>query len=88
MTPYLWCEYFLTLVMIDNFTHKNLEQLSRQFCEAHHIKLKDLAQPIRLALTGVTISPPLFDVMELLGQKECLQRIANLWDWRRTHEGT
>ena len=39
------------------------------------LKLKDIAQPLRATLTGSTVSPPIFDVMETLGREECLARL-------------
>lgn len=39
------------------------------------IKLKNIAQPLRVALTGTTVSPGIFEVMELLGKERTLKRI-------------
>ncbi len=39
------------------------------------IKLGKVAQPLRAALSGTTVSPPIFDVMVILGQQETLARI-------------
>jgi glutamyl-tRNA synthetase len=41
-------------------------------------KLGDLAQPLRAALTGATVSPPIFDVMETLGRDLSLVRLAGV----------
>lgn len=41
------------------------------------LKLGQLAQPLRVALTGTTASPSLFEVMTLLGRDECLGRIED-----------
>ena len=43
--------------------------------EALGLKLVDLAQLTRLAVTGGTASPPLFDVLALLGREETLARL-------------
>ncbi|TVR96556.1 MAG: glutamate--tRNA ligase [Rhodospirillales bacterium] len=43
-------------------------------------KLRDLAQPLRAALTGRTVSPPIFDVMAVLGREESLGRLADTLD--------
>lgn len=37
----------------------------------NEVKLKDLAQPIRIALTGSAVSPSIFEVLEFLGVNEC-----------------
>ena len=40
----------------------------RVFAEAHDLKLGKVAQPLRAALTGKAVSPPVFDMMEVLGK--------------------
>jgi glutamyl-tRNA synthetase len=37
----------------------------------------DIAQPVRAALTGTNVSPPIFEVMQVLGRDETLGRIAD-----------
>jgi len=41
----------------------------------HQIKLKDLAQALRVALTGGTISPPIHETLLLLGAEEIKRRL-------------
>ncbi|WP_019014303.1 glutamate--tRNA ligase [Elioraea tepidiphila] len=53
-----------------------LEAATRAHAEARSMKLKDLAMPLRAALTGSTTSPPVFDVAAALGREETLARIA------------
>ena len=52
-----------------------LEERFRQWIEAEQLKMKDVAQPARVALTGRTASPPLFDVMAVLGKNASLARL-------------
>ncbi len=40
------------------------------------IGLKDIAQPVRVALTGGTVSPGIFEMMEILGKEETVRRLA------------
>ena len=54
-----------------------LEELVRVFCEAEGAKLGAVAQPLRAALTGKAVSPPVFDVMAALGREEALARIQD-----------
>jgi glutamyl-tRNA synthetase len=54
-----------------------LEGLVRHFAEAGGAKLGAVAQPLRAALTGKTVSPPVFDVMAALGREEALARIRD-----------
>jgi glutamyl-tRNA synthetase len=55
-----------------------LEGAFRQLAAELGVKLVDLAQPVRLALSGRTASPPLFDVMAVLGPEETLGRLRAL----------
>ena len=47
----------------------------RGFAEAQGVKLGQVAQPLRAALTGSTASPPIFEVMAVLGRDETLGRL-------------
>jgi glutamyl-tRNA synthetase len=53
----------------------SLEARTREFAEREGLKLGDIAQPLRAALTGRTASPPIFDVLAVLGREEALTRI-------------
>jgi glutamyl-tRNA synthetase len=57
------------------FTAPALEALYRELVAALDLKLVDLAQLTRLAVTGRTASPPLFDVLALLGREEVVARL-------------
>jgi glutamyl-tRNA synthetase len=52
-----------------------LEAAVKAWCEADKIELKDVAQPARVALTGRSASPGLFEVMEVLGRELSLARL-------------
>ena len=54
-----------------------LEEAARVFAESKGQKLGKVAQPLRAALTGSSVSPPIFEVMEVLGRTETLGRIAD-----------
>ncbi|EAI7263225.1 glutamate--tRNA ligase [Campylobacter lari] len=54
------------------------EELTNQFLEENNLKLKDLAQAIRIALTGSSVSPSIFEVLEFLGVQKAKLRIGNL----------
>lgn len=60
---------------LDAWTGTEAEALARALAEAEGVKLAALAQPLRAALTGRAVSPPVFDVMALLGRAESLERI-------------
>ncbi|HLJ22053.1 MAG TPA: glutamate--tRNA ligase [Stellaceae bacterium] len=54
-----------------------LEETVRHQAEASGQKLGALAQPLRAALSGSTTSPPIFEVMAVLGRDETLGRLAD-----------
>lgn len=58
--------------------HDALDKHLRAWCEAHGIKFGQAVHPVRLALTGRTASPPLFDVIYNLGKAETLARLDKL----------
>jgi glutamyl-tRNA synthetase len=53
------------------------EAAMRSFAEQNNLKLGAVAQPLRVALTGRTTSPGIFDVLAVLGRQECLARLAD-----------
>ncbi len=57
------------------FTGEALEAAYRELAAALGLKLVDLAQLTRLAVTGASASPPLFDVLSILGRDEALARL-------------
>jgi glutamyl-tRNA synthetase len=54
-----------------------LEDLARAHAETSGLKLGKVAQPLRAALSGSTVSPPIFEVLELLGREASLARITD-----------
>ena len=59
------------------WTAAALEARVRAFAEAKGEKLGKVAQPLRAALSGSTVSPPIFEVAELLGREETLGRMGD-----------
>jgi len=58
-----------------DFSRASLEALFHTMVEAHGMKMGQLAQPVRVALTGRAASPGIFEVMELLGRERTLARL-------------
>ncbi len=54
-----------------------IEQVVRAYAEETGAKLGKVAQPLRAALTGRAVSPPVFDVMHVLGRAEVLARLED-----------
>ena len=61
---------------LTDYTHDALEAAFAGILEHHGLKLKDLAQALRVALCGKPVSPPIFDTLYLLGPEEVRQRLA------------
>jgi glutamyl-tRNA synthetase len=59
-----------------DFSQAVLEQDFISFLEENQIKMKKIAQPLRIALTGKTASPGIFEIMEVLGKEKVLERLA------------
>jgi len=59
------------------WTAAALEQIVRGSAERRQLGLGKVAQPLRAALTGRTISPPVFDVMAVFGREESLARLSD-----------
>ena len=65
------------LEAVEPWTAEATEQAVRAFAERKGIKLGAVAQPLRAALTGRTTSPPIFDVLAVLGKRESLGRLRD-----------
>lgn len=67
---------FLATLADAAWTGHDLEEKARIFAEAKGLKLGQVAQPLRAALTGRTTSPPIFAMLEVLGRDESVQRLT------------
>jgi len=63
----LIARFAVCLDQVTPWSATSLEEAARGFSTTHGVKLGALAQPLRAALTGQLLSPPLFEVMEILG---------------------
>lgn len=63
------------LASTDVFSHQKLEEIFKAVTEKHGVKLKDLAQPVRVAMTGGTASPGIFELLEIVGKEKTLKRL-------------
>ncbi|MDG1287874.1 MAG: glutamate--tRNA ligase [Rickettsiales bacterium] len=57
--------------------HATLFPFAKEFAEQHDTKVGKLMAPIRVAITGSTASPSMFEVMEIIGKEESLKRLRN-----------
>ncbi|MDA8387582.1 MAG: glutamate--tRNA ligase, partial [Nitrospiraceae bacterium] len=63
------------LALTDEFNHENIEKVFRGVMERHGQKLAAVAQPVRVAVTGGTVSPGIFEVLEIMGRERVLKRL-------------
>lgn len=63
------------LSTIDSFDPDHLSPVFKAFAEEKELKMVKLAQPVRVALTGDTASPGIFEVMQTLGKEKTLERM-------------
>ncbi len=70
-------DLLLDLKGAPSFAQDQLENIFSIFLERHQIKLGKVAQPLRVALTGKTVSPGIFEIMEVMGQEMVIKRLSN-----------
>jgi glutamyl-tRNA synthetase len=70
-------EFTELLSKIDDWSVPAIDSAARAFADAKGLKLGKVAQPLRAALTGRTVSPGIFEVMVLIGKDETLARLSD-----------
>jgi glutamyl-tRNA synthetase len=69
-------EYLLPrLEAQEDYSIKAMESFFEQACKEQDTKLGNVAQPVRVAITGTMISPPIFDSLAMLGKQRTVSRI-------------
>jgi glutamyl-tRNA synthetase len=68
---------------LEPFNEARLEEVFRSVAEELEVKLGKIAQPVRVALTGVTASPGLFEVIDVLGKATVVKRMQKALDFIR-----
>ncbi|MHC4290311.1 MAG: glutamate--tRNA ligase [Planctomycetota bacterium] len=63
------------LATLTDLTPESIETLLRSLAEEKQVGLGKIAQPLRVAICGNTISPPIFDAVDMLGMDAVLKRI-------------
>ncbi|MBU0650677.1 glutamate--tRNA ligase [bacterium] len=71
-------DYIDLLSGVDDFSIENLEVISRKFVEDKGISSGDFIHPLRLALTGKTASPGIFEVLHFLGKEKVIRRLETI----------
>ena len=65
------------LAAMEQFTEENIEGMLRGLAQERQVGLGKVAQPLRVAICGNTISPPIFDSVQMLGKEKTLKRVDN-----------
>jgi len=69
------------LLTVSPFDHTSLERLYRSLAEEKQVSVGKLIHPTRLAVSGVSFGPGLFEMMELLGRETVLRRMDRARQW-------
>jgi glutamyl-tRNA synthetase len=67
--------YRAKLAAASDFTAVPLEEMTKAFLDEAGIKIGDIVHTVRVAITGKSVGPGLYDCLELLGKEACLARI-------------
>ena len=69
-------DFVSTLKSLSDWSETSIHTAAKIFATEKGIKLVDLAQPLRVLLTGNTVSPSVFEIMAILGQEETISRFS------------
>ncbi|OGU58722.1 MAG: glutamate--tRNA ligase [Ignavibacteria bacterium GWF2_33_9] len=72
-------KYLEFLKTQSDWTHSPLYEATKIFCEEQNFKIKFIVNPLRIMITGSSKGAGMFETMELLGKKECIDRIEYFW---------
>ncbi|WP_024821987.1 MULTISPECIES: glutamate--tRNA ligase [Aminobacterium] len=69
--------FYSDLLTLEPWTDEAMEEFARKWSEEKNVKMKILAMPLRWVLTGVKVSPGIFEVARHLGKDEVQRRLAH-----------
>lgn len=69
------------LEQLEEFTSEKSEEVFRNLTAEIGVKTAALIHPTRLAITGRTIGPGLFDIIHLLGKEKTVARMRKAAEW-------
>ncbi len=58
-----------------DFSQDSIKTSAKEIMDKYNLKMKNIAQPIRVALTGNTVSPSIFEVVEVMGSEIVIKRL-------------
>lgn len=71
-------ELVKTLAVLTDWDDESIQQVIVKFAKKHELKLGKIAQPIRIAVTGNTVSPSINVLLRILGKEKTLARLHQL----------
>ena len=77
-TKNLLGEFLKEIKQMEGYNHEQLLSSAKNICQKYNSKLVEIAQPLRLALTGKTFSPGVFELIAILSVDEVTKRVNNL----------
>mgnify|MGYP000955708892 FL=1 len=69
------------LEKLEDFTHDKTEEALRSITDEMGLKASEIIHPTRLAITGRTVGPGLFDIIVLLGKEKTVERMRKAAEW-------
>ncbi len=76
------------LEMIDDYNANSIEACVRTYAETHQLKARQIIHPLRFFVTGKQGGPGLFETMELIGKKRCINRLRrSINEFKKRQEG-
>jgi glutamyl-tRNA synthetase len=76
------------LAAMGKFTEKDIEDAFKRVMDATGLKMGKIAQPVRVALTGRTASPGIFEIIEVIGKEKTLQRLNKAAEFIRNQQSS
>ena len=67
--------FFNNLFSLEKWTYEELHNYTTNWVNENNSSMKEVANPLRWALTGRKVSPGIFEVAEQLGKEECKIRL-------------
>jgi glutamyl-tRNA synthetase len=74
------------LEKIEEFNPINLESEMRLLVQERAIKAGDLIHPLRVAVTGKSVSAGIFEVIALIGKEKTLERLEKVLSWEASKD--
>uniref|UniRef100_A0A7C4UD85 Glutamate--tRNA ligase n=1 Tax=candidate division WOR-3 bacterium TaxID=2052148 RepID=A0A7C4UD85_UNCW3 len=73
--------YLKRIELIDEWRKDIIEKDLRIFCDEKGISTKKIIHPVRIAITGITFGPGLFEIMEILGKENVIKRVRRFLEF-------